>query len=319
LHPQLLEEHRLAQQLEDLFDVYSQQRKQRICRKLREELEIARQVALKLLASAGQDQTAEVKRQLKLTRQLRQRYYAESAAQRNLLRRLLKEWAKLKELRRQQRFQCTRFQLGLRVVHPPDLEASYCAWKESFETDLAEVYREHLELFYTRLRLWTDQKSHSRTATGHSKPPRKPQFDRIMASLRKEYDKTFKDPEEPYVEVFRLHADEATARLSIPGGDQLPKARNYFLKIFLDGQFVGQSRTYRLEPDLQISINECIGVLLERSLPENLNIWVGGKQWVSELDYIYNYLFLALREVHLDPKESPPGPDKHSASVELQG
>lgn len=281
LHPQLLEEHRLAQQLEDLFDVYSQQRKQRICRKLREELEIARQVALKLLASAGQDQTAEVKRQLKLTRQLRQRYYAESAAQRNLLRRLLKEWAKLKELRRQQRFQCTRFQLGLRVVHPPDLEASYCAWKESFETDLAEVYREHLELFYTRLRLWTDQKSHSRTATGHSKPPRKPQFDRIMASLRKEYDKTFKDPEEPYVEVFRLHADEATARLSIPGGDQLPKARNYFLKIFLDGQFVGQSRTYRLEPDLQISINECIGVLLERSLPENLNIWLYEKSTLT--------------------------------------
>ncbi|EDV54926.2 uncharacterized protein Dere_GG21793 [Drosophila erecta] len=281
LHPQLLEEHRLAQQLEDLFDVYSQQQKQKICRKLREELEIARQVALKLLASAGQDQTAEVKRQLKLTRQLRQRYYAESAAQRNLLQRLLKEWAKLKELRRQQRFQCTRFQLGLRVVHPPDLEASYSSWKESFETDLTEVYREHLEVFYTRLRLWSDQKSHSRTSTSQSKPPRKPQFDRIMASLRKEYDKAFKDPEEPFVEVFRLHADEAAASLSIPGGDQLPKARNYFLKIFLDGQFVGQSRSYRLEPDLQISINECIGVLLERSLPENLNIWLYEKSTLT--------------------------------------
>jgi len=52
------------------------------------------------------------------------------------------------------------------------------------------------------------------------------------------------------------------------------RARNYFLKIFLDGQFVGQSRSYRLEPDLLITINECIGVLLERTLPEKLNIWV---------------------------------------------
>ncbi|XP_016994631.2 coiled-coil and C2 domain-containing protein 2A [Drosophila takahashii] len=280
-HPQLLEEHRMAQQLEDLYDVYRQQKKLKICRKLREELEIARQVALKLLASAGQDQTAEVKRQLKLTRQLRQRYYSESAAQRNLLQRLLREWAKLKELRRQQRFQCTRFQLGLRVIHPPDLEASYFAWKESFETDLVEVYREHLEIFYTRLRLWTEQNSRSRKSPGHSKPPRKPQFDRVMASLRKDYDKAFQDPEEPFVEVFRLHADEAAARLSIPGEDQLPKARNYFLKIFLDGQFVGQSRSYRLEPDLLISINECIGVLLERTLPENLNIWLYEKSTLT--------------------------------------
>ncbi|XP_017049472.1 coiled-coil and C2 domain-containing protein 2A [Drosophila ficusphila] len=280
-HPQLLEEHRLAQQLEDLFDVYTQQKRQRICRKLREELEIARQVAVKLLASAGQDQAGEVKRQLKLTRQLRQRYYSESAAQRNLLQRLLREWAKLKELRRQQRFQCTRFQLGLRVVHPPDLEASYSAWKENFEKDLAEVYRDHLEVFYTRLRLWSERKSKGRKSAGQSKPPRKPQFDKVMASLRKDYDKAFRDPEEPIVEVIRLHADESTARLSNPGGEQLPKARNYFLKIFLDGQFVGQSRSYRLEPDLQISINECIGVLLERSMPENLNIWLYEKSTLT--------------------------------------
>ncbi|XP_037715891.1 coiled-coil and C2 domain-containing protein 2A [Drosophila subpulchrella] len=281
MHPQLLKEHQLAQQLEDLFDVYCHQKRLKICKKLREELEIARQVALKLLASAGEDQTAEVKRQFKLTRQLRQRYYSESAAQRNLLQRLLGEWAKLKELRRQQRFQCSRFQLGLRVVHPPDLEASYSAWKESFETDLAEVYREHLEIFYTRLRLWSEQNSRSRKSPGHSKPPRKPQFDRVMASLRKDYDKAFKDPEEPFVEVFRLHADEAAARLSIPGGDQVPRARNYFLKIFLDGQFVGQSRSYRLEPDLLITINECIGVLLDRTLPEKLNIWLYEKSTLT--------------------------------------
>ncbi|XP_017125182.1 coiled-coil and C2 domain-containing protein 2A [Drosophila elegans] len=282
LHPQLLEEHRLAQQLEDLFDIYMQQKRQRICRKLREELEIARQVALKMLASAGEDQTAEVKRQLRLTQQLRERYYSESAAQRNLLQRLLREWAKLKELRHEQRFQCTRFQLGLRVMHPPDLEASYSAWKECFETDLAEVYREQLEVFYTRLRLWSEQKAIGRRKSeGQSKPPRKPQFDRVMASLRKDYDKAFKDPEEPFVEVIRLHADEAAARLSIPTGEQLPKARNYFLKIFLDGQFVGQSRSYRLEPDLQICINECIGVLLERTLPENLNIWLYEKSTLT--------------------------------------
>ncbi|KAH8314556.1 hypothetical protein KR059_012669 [Drosophila kikkawai] len=281
LHPQLMEEHRLAQQLEDLFDVYIYQRKHRVCRKLREELEIARQVAIKLLASAGQDQTSEVKRQFKLTQQLRQRYYSESTAERNLLQRLLKEWAKLKELRRQQQFQCTRFQLGLRVIHPPDLQASYSAWKESFETDLAEVYREQLEVFYTRQRLWTEQRSHSRKSASQAKPPRKPQFDKIMANLRKEYDKAFKDPVEPFVEIMRLRADEAAARMCIPGSAQLPKARNYFLKIFLDGEFVGQTRSYRLEPDLQITINECMGVLLERSLPENLNIWLYEKSTLT--------------------------------------
>ncbi|KAH8375416.1 hypothetical protein KR200_001066 [Drosophila serrata] len=281
LHPQLMEEHRLAQQLEDLFDVYTYQRRHRVCRKLKEELEIARQVAIKMLTSAGKDQTSEVKRQFKLTQQLRQRYYSESTAERNLLKRLLKEWAKLKELRRQQQFQCTRFQLGLRVVHPPDMQASYTAWKESFETDLAEVYREQLEVFYTRQRLWTEHVAKSRKSASQSKPPRKPQFERIMANLRKEYDKAFKDPVEPFVEIMRLHADEAAVRTYIPGSGQLPKARNYFLKIFLDGEFVGQTRSYRLEPDLQITINESMGVLLERTLPENLNIWLYEKSTMT--------------------------------------
>ncbi|KAH8400770.1 hypothetical protein KR009_000826 [Drosophila setifemur] len=280
LHHKLLEEHQLTQQLEDLYDVYSQQRKLRICRKLREELEIARQVATRLLASADLEQTSEVKRQLRLTQQLRQRYYSESAAERNLLKRLLHEWAHLKELRRQQRFQCTRFQLSLRVVHPPDLEASYSAWKESFESDLAEVYREHLELFYCRRRLWSEQNSSLKSAP-HSKPPRKPKFEKIMASLRKEYEKAFRDPEEPFVEVIRLHADEASAKISIPGSEQQPRARNYFLKIFLDGQIVGQTRSYRLEPDLQICINECFGVLLERTMPENLHVWIYEKSTLT--------------------------------------
>lgn len=273
-HPLLLEEHELAQQLEDLYDVYIQQKKLKICKKLRQELEIARQVAAKWLQSAGQDQTAEVKRQLRLTKQLRERYYAESATQRNLLKRLLKEWAKLKALRRQQRFQCTRFQLSLRVTHPSDLEASYSTWRENFETDLAEVYREHLELFYCRRRLWNEENS-SRRSTSQTKPPRKPQFDRIMASLRKEHDKAFKDPEEPFVDVIRLYADEGSARITVPSSQQMSKTRNYFLKIFLDDEIVGQTRNYRLEPDLQIPINECIGVLLERTLPGSLHIWVG--------------------------------------------
>ncbi|XP_017094292.2 coiled-coil and C2 domain-containing protein 2A [Drosophila bipectinata] len=279
-HPLLLEEHELAQQLEDLYDVYNQQRKLKICKKLREELEIARQVAARLLHSAGQDQTSEVKRQLRLTKQLRERYYAESATQRNLLKQLLRDWAKLKALRRQQRFQCTRFQLSLRVTHPSDLEASYSAWKESFETDLAEVYREHLELFYCRRRLWSEENS-SRGSTSRTKPPRKPQFDRIMASLKKEYEKAFKDPEEPFVDVIRLHADEAAARIQTPSSQQTPRARNYFLKIFLDDEIVGQTRSYRLEPDLQIPINECIGVLLEMTLPGSLHIWLYEKSTLT--------------------------------------
>ncbi|KAH8305950.1 hypothetical protein KR018_005944 [Drosophila ironensis] len=280
LHPQLLAEHELAQQLEDLYDVYIQQRKLRICKKLKEELDIARQVAGKLLQSAGEHQASQVKRQLRLTKQLRERYYSESSAQRNLTRRLLREWAKLKELRRQQDFQCTRFQLSLKVVQPPDLTAAYDAWKEGFETDLAEVYREHLELFYCRRRLWSEQKQSPRPAS-QVKPPRKPSFERIMASLKKQYDKAFKDPEEPFVEIIRLHADEASAKIAIPGSQQMPRARNYFLKIFLDGQIVGQTRSYRLEPDLQIAVNECFGVLLERTLPENLHVWVYEKSTLT--------------------------------------
>jgi len=46
------------------------------------------------------------------------------------------------------------------------------------------------------------------------------------------------------------------------------------MKIYLDNQFVAQTRSYRLEPDLHVHMNETIGVLLDRSLPELLNIWV---------------------------------------------
>ncbi|TDG41758.1 hypothetical protein AWZ03_011831 [Drosophila navojoa] len=129
-HPQLLEEHRLAQQLEDLYDLYTYNVNSQICNKLREELQIARNVAARLIDASRQQQQQEqepsllavhVQRQLLLTQQLRKRYYAESRAQRLLLQRLLAEWAKLKELRKRQQFRCTRFSLSLRLVPPADL------------------------------------------------------------------------------------------------------------------------------------------------------------------------------------------------------
>ncbi|EDW74405.2 uncharacterized protein Dwil_GK21406 [Drosophila willistoni] len=275
-HPHFLDEHYLAQQLEDLFDLYAQQQKQQIRQKLRQELELARQVAAKLLQNAREAQSSEIKRQLRLIQQLRERYYAESSSQRKLLKRLLKNWAKLKELRRQQKFQCTRFQLSLRVSKPQDLVTCYATWKQNFETDLAEVYREHLELFYCRRRLWSEDNPSG--SQSQLKPPRKPNFDKIMANLKREYECAFNDPEEPHIDIIRLYADESQMRISLPGD---VKSRNYFMKLYLDGQYVGHTKSYRLEPDLHLYMNECIGVLLERTLPEELNIWLYEKSTLT--------------------------------------
>ncbi|KAM8713526.1 hypothetical protein ACLKA7_013790 [Drosophila subpalustris] len=273
-HPQLLEEHRLSQQLEDIYDVYIQHVNNQICHKLRQELQMARHVAARLLQAADVQQqqtsdsqlTAHIQRQLRLAQQLRTRYYAESTAQRTLLQQLLTQWAKLKELRKRQQFQCTRFQLSLRLIQPADLDASCSAWKERFETDLAEVYREHLEAYYRRQRFWSEQLS------PQSKPPRKPRFDEIMDSLKRQYERAFQDPEEPEVHVLHVPADESTLSLQ-SNNEQVHKGRNYFLKIYLDNQFVAQTRSYRLEPDLHVHMNENIGVLLDRSLPAQINIW----------------------------------------------
>lgn len=272
-HPQLLDEHRLSQQLEDIYDVYIQHVNNQICNKLRQELQLARHVAVRLLNATEQrhetSQLAEqIERQLRLAQQLRRRYYAESTAQRRLLQQLLTQWAKLKELRKQQQFQCTRFQLSIRLVQPADLDASCSTWKERFETDLAEVYREHLEEYYRRRRLWSSEPSSPLT-----KPPRKPRFNEIMESLKVQYERAFQDPEEPEVHVLHMPADEATLNLR-SSNEELHKGRNYFLKIYLDNQFVAQTRSYRLEPDLHVHMNENIGVLLDRSLPELVNIWV---------------------------------------------
>ncbi|XP_030559947.1 coiled-coil and C2 domain-containing protein 2A [Drosophila novamexicana] len=283
-HPQFLEEHRLAQQLEDLYDLYMHNVKNKICKKLREELQIARNVAARLLDSSSHQQpqeqssqlAAHIQRQLQLTQQLRVRYYAESTAQRVLLQRLLTQWAKLKELRKQQQFQCTRFRLSLRLVPPADLDASCSAWKERFEADLAEVYREHLEVYYHRRHIWSSEQS----SVSHTKPPRKPQFAEIMESLKTKYERAFQDPEEPRVYLLRLPTDESTLH-SRPSNEQLNLDRNYYLKLYLDGQFVAQTRSYRLEPDLHVDMNESLGVLLNRSHPEQLNIWLYEKSTIT--------------------------------------
>ncbi|KRG05027.1 uncharacterized protein Dmoj_GI20842, isoform B [Drosophila mojavensis] len=295
-HPQLLEEHRLAQQLEDLYDLYAYNVNSQICNKLREELQIARNVAARLIDASKQQQhlkeqqpsllAVHVQRQLQLTQQLRRRYYAESRAQRVLLQRLLAEWAKLKELRKRQQFRCTRFSLSLRLVPPADLDVSCSAWKQRFETDLAEVYREHLELYYQQRRIWNDSEQ---STAAHTKPPRKPRFTEIMESLRAEYERAFQDPEEPEVFVQRLPADETmpndpkatAAAAAAVNGNQLSLDRNYYLKIYLDSQFVAQSRTYRLEQDLHVDMNETIGVLLNRSNPKELNIWLYEKSTIT--------------------------------------
>lgn len=279
-HPQLLEEHRLSQQVEDLYDLYTTQVNNQICDKLRQELQVARHVAACLLGSGDQQQLfspqidSQLQQQLRRTQQLRRRYYAEATAERRLLKRLLTEWAHLKELRKQQQYQCTRLQLQLRLVQPIDLDASCSAWKQRFEADLAEVYREQLELYYRRRRLWNST-AQSPTAS-LAKPPRKPQFGEIMQSLRVQYEEAFQDPEEPAVHVLRLSPDESTLQLHThtPADQVKDMSRNYYMRVYLDNQFVAQTRNYRLEPDLQVHMNESFGVLLDRSRPEQLNIWV---------------------------------------------
>lgn len=279
-HPQLLEEHRLAQQVEDLYDLYTAQVNNQICDKLRQELQVARHIAARLLGSSDQQQqsspqiAAQLQQQLHRSQQLRRRYYAEATAERRLLKRLLTEWAHLKELRKQQQYQCTRFQLQLRLLQPIDLDASCSAWKQRFEADLAEVYREQLQLYYRRRRLWNSTAQSPTTSL--AKPPRKPQFEEIMQSLRVQYEEAFPDPEEPAVHVLRLSTDESTLQLHTRTPAEQPEhiSRNYYMRVYLDNQFVAQTRNYRLEPDLQVHMNESFGVLLDRSRPEQLNIWV---------------------------------------------
>ncbi|SPP75269.1 coiled-coil and C2 domain-containing protein 2A [Drosophila guanche] len=277
-HPLLLPEHRLAQQLDDLFNQYTENRSRQICQKLKEELELSRQVASKLLTAARPELSAEIRHQLRLTQKLRQRYYAEATDERKLSLRLLREWARLKALRSEQNFQCTRFQLKLHVCH---LESSHSEWNQQFEDDLAEVYREQLELFYCRRRHWGEAMVEGQSL---SKPPRKPSFDKLMASLKKDYERAFRHPEEPYVDIVRLYADEATTKLFLPASEQLAKRRNrsYFLRLYLDDLYVGQTRSYRLEEDLHLYMNESFGVLLERKLPQNINIWLYEKSTLTQ-------------------------------------
>ncbi|XP_022225803.2 coiled-coil and C2 domain-containing protein 2A-like [Drosophila obscura] len=280
-HPLLLTEHRMAQQLDDLFNQYTENRSGQVCQKLKEQLDIARQVAAKLLLSPRPELTDEIRRQLRLTQNLRQRYYAEATAERKLSLRLLRDWAKLKALRSEQNFQCTRFQLKLHVGHPPNLQSSHSEWKQQFEDDLAEVYREQLELFYCRRRQWGEAMAEGQSP---SKPPRKPSFEKLMASLQKDYERAFRHPEEPYVDIVRLYADEAAVKLFLPASEQLAKRRNrsYFMRLYLDDLYVGQTRSYRLEEDLHLYMNESIGVLLERTLPQNLNIWLYEKSTLTQ-------------------------------------
>lgn len=275
-HPDLKEEHRVANDLEILYEHWRQRLAEKICERLYADLQIERNILQELLRSTADSalddkdhkKAQRIEHHMLKVRDLREKHYNEEAINKQLLRNILDDWLKLKNMRQEQGQPFTRLKLRIKMeeLSSSEVRRRQDLWLERFEIDLNEIYREELEEYYQSKRLWREKDSQR----DYFKKPKKPNVNQISDRLKEIYMKSFSDPQEPRLEIIRTSTNEAKFS-DLPGPRNL---QSYFLCLFFDKQVVGETLTYRLERDLGIYINEKIRVVLDRRLPRDIKIKV---------------------------------------------
>lgn len=305
-HPHLLEEHRLSNALEELFENYVQRQQQRVCEKLRAQLQTERRVVNELLQreskhSAEEESACTIERrarkledQLLSVRALRNRLYEEEAHSKQLLKEILDTWKGLKQLRKTQDYQCTRLKLRIHVEDAVNMAAKAQRWAERFETDLNEIYREELEIYYRAKRLWKARDRKADIAELAIKP-RKPDITQLSMELRAKLAECLGAQGEPVINV-QLHRACEGEFYNLPG---LKRLKSFYMKIYFDGEFVSATRSYRIEPDLRIPMNDVFGIFLERRMPKDIRVTVNVHMYTSAFVFFNALLLPALRKIPL--------------------
>uniref|UniRef100_A0A1A9WZN6 C2 domain-containing protein n=1 Tax=Glossina brevipalpis TaxID=37001 RepID=A0A1A9WZN6_9MUSC len=291
-HPDLKEEHRMANDLEILYEHWHLRLAEKISERLYADLQIERNILQELLRSTannvlddkGNKKAQRIEKHMHKVRALREKYYDEEATNKRLLRNILDDWLKLKHLREEQNENFTRLKLRIKVeeLKGSEVKIRQSLWLERFEIDLNEIYREKLEEYYQNKRTWQQEDKQ----TSYFKKPKKPNINEISENLKEIYMKSFCDPQEPRLEIIRTSINEIDfAELPGPG-----KLQSYFLCLLFDKQVVGETLSYRLERDLALYINEKIGVVLDRRLPRDIKIKLFEKSKMNVAKSIANII-----------------------------
>lgn len=303
-HPQLREEHRLATNLELMYDYQQQRLTEKISERLYATLQVERRVLNELLLKVsnnssentttsgnvnaserqvkGQDneKTTEVlfyTQQIDTLRHkikmLRNKLYSEEATNKELLKNILNEWTQLKELRETQGESYTRLNFSIQIeeLDEAEIEERQKWWSKRFSIDLDEWYRESLAVYNCEKEKWVQDQGESKGDRVKMKlKPKKPSRKQLSAQLKEIYARSFRLAQEPRINIVRTLTDEKEFNaLPLP-----PKEYNYKLRIYFDGTLVATTRTYKLQRDLSLQINEKTCVILNHSLPKDIRIKV---------------------------------------------
>ncbi|XP_073826969.1 coiled-coil and C2 domain containing 2A [Musca autumnalis] len=280
-HPDIQEEHKLANDLELLYEHRGQRLREKITEKLYADLQVERNILndlLKTVENSSKSQhsrshmiCADEKKAYKIeqhsfkVKALREKLYDEEHTNKQLLQDILYKWVKLKKLRKEQSHQMTRLRLRIKIedLNRLEMKNRQQLWSQRFDTDLNEIYREQLEEYYRSKRLWRAQRD-----DGLLPRPRKPDLGQLSSELKDKYAKCFLNPKEPRIDVVRIFENEENFA-ELPGPKRI---QSYYMRVFFDGQMVGETRTYRLERDLSFTVNEKLGIVLNRRLPKDIKI-----------------------------------------------
>uniref|UniRef100_A0A1I8P3X0 C2 domain-containing protein n=1 Tax=Stomoxys calcitrans TaxID=35570 RepID=A0A1I8P3X0_STOCA len=299
-HPQLQEEHRLANNVELIYEHRNQRLKEKITEKLYADLQVERNILNDLLRSeesAGKSLSLNLEEQQKKAflieqrmfkvKALREKLYDEENTNKQLLQDILENWLKLKNLRKHQSHQLTCLKLRLKIEELTTAERKkrQQLWSHRFDVDLNEIYREKLEEYYRAKRLWRSQRDGDNSGDILSRP-RKPNIGQLSSQLKDEFERCFANPKEPRIDVLRI-IDTHTEQADMPGPRKL---QSYYMRVFFDGQMVGETRSYRLERDLSFIVNEKLGIVLNRRLPRDIKIKLYKKTKISSSQKIANII-----------------------------
>ncbi|XP_055855035.1 coiled-coil and C2 domain-containing protein 2A [Episyrphus balteatus] len=256
-HPLQQEEHILLNKLESYLDVHFKRKDSEIIPKLKRQLNDQRNIANELLEDGTTQNVYELEGNLNKLKQLRNEIYEEETTSKYLLRNILDTWILLKKLRKRQGFHWTSLKIKIKLIEV-DTDADNASYTKRFETELNEIYREELEAYYRAKRLRRSDPEK------YSEKPQKPNIETIKQDLKKTLQKCSRTPGEPDMKIIRTILSDPCRPLE--------KIKSYYMRILFDGQLVSSTKTFRLEPDLSLAVDESLGIYLDRRIPKEIKI-----------------------------------------------
>lgn len=287
-HHLFAKEHYVAKIVEKLYTEYERRKTLDLVGTLRNKLNNLRQEKSENYPSLtdGSKSARTIRREeLALNHQIksvRQKLHIEEKYDHMVLKNLLENWKSLKTVRNQQGYSFTGITLKIQK-HDVDLVTRQTDWQQQYDVELNEMIAEEFDEYQIKKQKYKEFIRNVNDPDSITdvqdvvKKPRKPDIDKIVATLNEVYDDIpFNAPE---LNVILLTQLEESLEKSAKPKEKLKKIGkiSYRFELEVDGEIVGSTKLCKLDEDFLILIQSAFILKLTKQVPEQMKLLVSCK------------------------------------------